>query len=124
MNTSKAIDVVQAYLDASYESDVEKMSQVFHDDAHILGHNKKGLLSDMNKQAFLELVKSSAPGSSDPNFQRQDNIISIDITSEHTAVARVEVRIGNILFTDILCLIYLEGEWFIISKVYSGKPLS
>ena len=119
MDSSEIRAVIQTYFDAGYEPDGEKMASVFHDAAHIYGHTEDGGLNDMTKQAFVDLVAS---GSARPDYPRYDEILSIDFTGENTAVARVKLRVRNILFTDMLCFMRLDGRWAVISKVMSGVP--
>ena len=123
MDSGKIKEVLQAYFDASYEGNCEKMGSVFHDMAHIYGHGEGGALGDMDKAAFIKLVGMGAANESRPDYPRQDEVLSIDFTGENTAVARVKLRVGNIMFTDILSFMLLDGRWTVISKVYSGVPV-
>ncbi|MCL2408110.1 MAG: nuclear transport factor 2 family protein [Oscillospiraceae bacterium] len=120
MDTTAIRALLQLYFDASFESDGEKMAKVFHDAAHIYGHGDDGSLLDTPKAPFVALISSFPLGSSDPAFVRDDEILSIDFTGENTAVARVRLRMGGIVFTDVLSLICIDGEWSVISKLYSG----
>ena len=122
MDSNKIKEVLQAYFDASYEGNREKMGTVFHDVAHIYGHGEGGALGDMDKAAFLKIIGTGAPNEPKPDYPRQDEILSIDFTGENTAVARVKIRVGSIMFTDILSFMRLDGKWTVISKVYSGVP--
>ena len=116
--------VIQTYFDAGYECNGEKMREAFHGVAHIYGHDEGGTLNDMDKEAFIKLVESGKPGMPESKYPRQEEIISIDFTGEDTAVARVKLRVGNIMFTDILSFMRLDGKWSIISKLYAGAPIS
>ena len=121
MDSQPIREVLLTYFDASYEADGEKMAKVFFDPAHIYGQNSDGSLCDMSKEFFVNVVYG--PGCERVEHPRFDEIISIDFTGENTAVARVKVRVGNILYTDILSFIKLDGAWGIISKVYSGETI-
>jgi len=123
MDTTAIKELLQLYFDASFESDGEKMAKVFHDAAHIYGHGGDGDLADAPKAPFVTMVSSFPPGSSDPAFVRDDEILSIDFTGENTAIARVRLRMENIVFTDVLSLICIGGNWSVISKLYSGVPI-
>ena len=120
MDSSEIREIIQTYFDASYESSSEKMAKVFHDAAHIYGHGENGVLSDSPKDSFVNMVGSVMPGAPKPEYPRSDEILSIDFTGENTAVARVALRVGNIMFTDMLCFMRLGGKWGVISKVYSA----
>jgi len=113
---------IQTYFDACNEGSGEKMSSVMNDAAHVYGLGEGGTLNDMDKETFVKLVGGPGdPNAPKPDFPRQDEILSIDFTSENTAVARVKLRLGNIIFTDILTFIEQEGNWKIISKLYAGE---
>jgi hypothetical protein len=124
-NTAAIRDVIQTYFDASYESSGEKMERVFHDAAHIYGRDADGSLRDMPKAFFVNMVAGPNPGSAPkPTYARRDEILSLDFTGEHTAVARVQLRVGNTLFTDMLCFMRLAGRWAVIAKVFSGQAIA
>ena len=123
LDSSEIRGVIQIYFDASFESSGEKMAQVFHDEAHIYGHGENGVLNDMKKSSFVELVGSPHHDAPISAYPRQDEILAIDFTGENTAVARVKLRVGNTLFTDMLCFMRINGRWGVISKVFSGVPV-
>ena len=123
MDSTEIKKIIQTYFDASYESSGEKMSQVFHDAAHIYGHGENGALNDMDKEFFVKLVGTPRPDAAKLQYERQDEILSIDFTGENTAIARVKLRVGNTLFTDMLCFMCIGGKWGVISKVYSGVSI-
>lgn len=123
MESSEIKEIIQTYFDASFESSGEKMARVFHKGAHIYGHGENGALNDMEKDFFVNLVGTPRPAANKPEFTRQDEILAIDFTGENTAVARVKLRVGNTLFTDMLCFMRIDGKWGVISKVYSGVPV-
>jgi len=120
METNEIKEVIQTYFDAGYESDGEKMRTAIHNAAHTYVHDERGALMDRDKETFIKLVES---GKSNAPYPRQEEILSIDFTSENTAVALVKVRIGKILFTDVLSFIRLDGKWTIISKLAAGEPV-
>lgn len=122
MDGNEIKKLIQTYFDASYESSGDKMSQVFHSAAHVYGRNENGALIDMDKDSFVKLVGNVDPNAPKQEYPRRDEIISIDFTGENTAVVRVKLRVGNILFSDMLCFMRLDDKWGIISKVFSGVP--
>ncbi|MCL2126556.1 MAG: nuclear transport factor 2 family protein [Oscillospiraceae bacterium] len=120
MDKNEIIGVIQTYFDASFESSGEKMARVFHDAAHIYGLGEDGKLADMPKDFFVKMVGTARPDAPKLEYPRDDEIISIDFTGDNTAVARVKLRVGKTMFTDMLCFLKLDGKWGVISKVYSG----
>jgi hypothetical protein len=122
MNSSDINSVIQAYLGACSESDTEMFEEVFHNAAHLYCYAEGGVLKLMDKQEFIGMVKSRKAEGPKPEFPRHEEVLSLDYACENTAVARVKVRVGSILFSDILGLIRFDGKWSIISKLYSGAP--
>jgi hypothetical protein len=123
MDSAEIKKVIQDYFDGSYDGIGEKMEGAFHDAAHVYGHGEGGTLNDMTKAQFVKLVGTPRPRLPESERPRQDEILSIDFTGENTAVARVKLRVGKTLFTDVLCFMRLEGRWGIISKVFSGERI-
>jgi len=121
MDADEIKRIIQLYFDGSYEGNQEKMDQVFHQAAHIYGHSQDGSLADTPRDAFVKRV-GSRPADT-PSFPREEEILSIEFTGEHTAVARVKLRVFNTLFTDILSFMYLDGKWGVIAKLYSGVTI-
>ena len=120
MDSNEIKKVLQTYFDACNENCGDKMDSILHNAAHVYGHAEGGTLNDMDKEFFVDLIRSEQPAE---DFPRADEILSIDFTGENTAIARVKLRVGNTLYTDILSLIRLEGKWMIISKLYSGQTV-
>ena len=120
MDTSEIKSVIQNYLTACYESSREGFREVLHDAAHVYGIVEGGGFLDRDKEAFVKYIESVNPDGAKPDFPRQDEVLSIEFTGEETAVVRLKVRVRNIMFTDILSFIRLDGKWTIISKLYSG----
>ena len=119
MDNAEVKQVLRDYFDGLYYADAEKINKVFHDASNLYGIGEDGALRAMTKDAFVNLVGSEGFG--EPRqASPQDEILSIDFTGDNTAVARVKVRVGKMQFTDILCLMQIEGKWGIISKVYAG----
>jgi len=123
MDKNEIKSVLQTYFDACYECNGETMGSVFHIEAHIYGQGRDGTLTDWDRTSFMDMVDSCKPGTAIPGFSRLDEIISIDFTGENAAVARVKVRVMNMVYTDILSFLLLDGKWKIISKLFSGIPI-
>ena len=123
MDTTKIKAAAQTYLDACYESDGDKFREVFHENAHVYGFNEKGELSDRTKDEFIGFVEGRKTPSYKPSFPRQEEILSIEFADDKTAVVRLKVRVMNMMFSDILGFMCLDGKWKIISKLYTGAPI-
>jgi len=119
MDATPIKDLMQLYFDANYESDAEKIAQVFHEQANVYGHVQGGDFSQFNKKSFVELIASLEPLTN----PRADEILAIDFIGENAAACRVRLRVEEIVYTDILNFVRIDGKWGIISKIYSGEPV-
>lgn len=119
MDKAEIEAVIQTYFDGSYELDKEKARAAFHPDAHIYLMSGDGALGDLTVEGFVAIFDNlDSPESAEQG--REDRILSIDVTGEHTAVARVTLRIAETVFTDILGFVSAGGRWRIITKISSG----
>ena len=123
MDSSNINEVVRNYLDACYESSVEKFRQVLHSAIYLYKHDGVGAMKAITLEEFIKVVEATYQKSPAPNFPKQDEIVSIDFSDKNNAVARVKVRVGDIMYSDIISLMLLDGKWMIVSKVFSGAPI-
>ena len=123
MDEKSLKEAIQVYFNATNESDANEMATVFHDSAHLYQIGTDGALSDWDKDFFMNIIASGKQEDQGKVFPTYNEILSIDFTSENTAVARVKVRVRDILFTDILSFICLDNRWWIIAKVAAGVPV-
>jgi hypothetical protein len=119
MDATEIKDVIRLYFDGCYEGSFEKIDRVFHAAAHIYGHKADGTLQDWPRDDFVGRVGSPRPVDR-PSFPKEEEIISVDFTGDTTAVAKVRFRLGTTMFTDILCFIFIDGKWSVISKLFHG----
>ena len=113
---------LDAYFDGFHQGDVAKLEQIFHPAAHLYTAGA-GPLQDDPMEAVYARVRDRTP----PAAQRQkrhDRIVTIDRASPEAALAKVQLAIGERLFTDYLTLLRLDGRWRIISKTYSWVPIA
>ena len=110
---------IQMYFDAVYEGDGQAILKVFHASSHVYGHTENGELADWPAEVFSQRI-NSAVSTKSLGIEPVHKIYSIDFTGDNTAVAKVGLRVRETMFTDILSFICLNGEWFIIAKVFAG----
>lgn len=109
-------DVLQTYFDGLYEGDTQKLGAAFHPTSHLF-YNNGGDLVDWPREHWFEVVEGrDSPKSL--GLSRHDRIVSIDMSDERTAFAKVECAIPPKYFTDYLTLLKLDGRWQIVSKSY------
>lgn len=108
--------VLADYFDGLYNSDADLLAKVFHPRAHYVS-TTGGELLYRTMEEYLPIVRER-PSPSSRGERRADRILSIGFAGPVTAFARVECAIGAKAFTDLLTLIFIDGRWQIISKVF------
>ena len=104
------------YFDGLHEGDTEKLGSVFHPGCHLYSNTGSEFI-DWPRDKWFEVVK----GRESPKSQglaRHDRIISIDMSDDTTALAKVSCAIPPRYFTDYLTLLKLDGRWQVISKSF------
>lgn len=104
------------YFDGLYHSDTSRLARVFHPMAHYVCVTD-GTLLRLTMDQYFPLV-DQRPSPASRNEQRHDRIISIEFAGPVTALVRAACSIGPKFFTDFLTLIFIDGRWQIISKVF------
>lgn len=124
---TKAIESIRktiaTYLDGLYEGDTDKLAAAFHESCHLYSVGQDGVLADVPRPKWLEIVQGRASPKSQ-GLQRTDRILSIDIAGHETALVKLECSIPPRHFTDYLALLRFGDRWRIVSKTYRAdvKP--
>lgn len=110
--------LAQTYFDAAYEMDAEKFASIFHPLSFVTKVAEDGNVSVTPIATWLAAVRNmKAP---EQGFERDDQIISIDVESE-LALLKVKLRIPPRSFTDLLSCLKVNGTWKIAQKVMTSK---
>jgi len=109
-------NTISKYFDGLYHSDTSALADVFHSQAHYVCATEGSMLH-LNMDEYFPIVKKR-PSPASRAEKRNDRILSIEFAGPVTAFARVECSIATKFFTDFLTLIFVEGKWQIISKVF------
>lgn len=116
-NSAAAIaKVLGVYFDGLYHSDTTRLAQVMHPRAQYVCVTDGSLLYRTMDEYFP--IVEARPSPASRNEARCDRIISIELAGPVTAFARVECVIAPKYFVDLLTLIFVDGRWQIISKVF------
>lgn len=112
-------EALENYFAGFYEGDVEKLQKIFHSSAHLYAAIE-GPLSDRDMEQVYDGVRGRESSAS-RGLERFDRILSIDQSGPEASIAKVQIALGDQLYTDFLNLLKLDGRWQIISKVYTGE---
>jgi len=117
MGNRPAIEAMLAeYFDVMYTQDMEKFDRVFHTNV-VLYSAQTGELNRRPFDVYREaVVNRESPESK--GEERKDEIIFIDEMSDTAAMAKVQLQMMGGVMQDYLTLIYIDGRWQIISKIW------
>jgi hypothetical protein len=110
------ISVLNDYFEGLYRSDTKILKRVFHP-AAIYACATDGTLLTLRMDEYFPIV-DKRPSPASRGDARTDRIVAIEFAGPVTALARVECSILPKHFTDLLTLIFVDGRWQIISKVF------
>jgi hypothetical protein len=108
--------VLNDYFEGLYRSDTKILKRVFHP-AAIYACATDGTLLTLRMDEYFPIV-DKRPSPASRGDARTDRIVAIEFAGPVTALARVECSILPKHFTDLLTLIFVDGRWQIISKVF------
>jgi hypothetical protein len=111
------VQAMQLYFDGFYNGDVETLRKVFHPDCHLISGTGGTLANDPMEAVYARVRGRASPSSA--GQPRYDRILSIDLAGPETALVTCRIAIAPKLFTDYLNFVKLDGEWRIVSKVYT-----
>ena len=117
-NKEKVLKVVEDYINSAYESDGATMRKIFDDDARVTGHIN-GKLLRQTKEDWAKFVEKNIPSPKEQGKIKECDILMVDC-GEETAVVKVKSEYINIMFTDTLSFLKVDGSWKIYNKVFES----
>jgi hypothetical protein len=114
--TGELTDAVQLYLDLMYDCDVGKFDKVFAATSQLHGF-REGRMTCWPAAQYKEVLaaRKSPRALGAP---REEQVLLLDFTSPTQALAKVRVRIHDMVFVDYLSYHKVGGRWLITSKAY------
>ena len=112
--------VITTYFDLLYKGDKDLIETVFLPEANVSSLSN-GRIVQIDMDGFRKrIAERQSPES--VGEMRDDKIISIDISSPTTAMAKVKCNILHNNYIAYLSLFKVSGKWKIISKVFHMNP--
>ena len=114
--TQALSDAVQLYLDLMYDCDVSKFDKVFAATSQLHGFRDGQMQcwpANHYKQVLAGRTSPKALGA-----VREEQLLLLDITSSTQALAKVGVRINDMVFVDYLSYHKIDDTWLVTSKAY------
>ncbi len=114
------VGVLEAYFEGLHCADSKKLAQVFHRDARYVNTTEGDYMNHSIPEYFDIIDRRTPPASSGET--RLDRIISVEFGGERMAFAKLKLTMLGRDYLDFLTLIFDDGQWWIISKVFSYIP--
>lgn len=109
---------VQHYFDGGRNRDSVALRKAFHPDARML-FAKDGRLVVVPIDEYIARVGSDKlkPGEVDSTRRR---VTSVDVAGD-AAIARLELERPDVLLTDYMSLLKVDGRWQIVNKIFTRE---
>jgi len=114
--TQELLGALQLYFNLMHDCDVANFERVFASTAQLHGF-REGQMNCWPAAQYKEVLA----GRTSPQAlgaTRDDQILMLDFTSNDQALAKVRVRINDMVFVDYLSYHKIEGHWVVTSKAY------
>ncbi|MEO0870437.1 MAG: nuclear transport factor 2 family protein [Pseudomonadota bacterium] len=109
--------VLQKYIDGTSKGKPDLLREAFHPEFNLYARNADDTLRIWDGNEYISLFESGKPRN------RIGRVVYVDQEGD-TAVARVEIEIPqDRLFTDYFLLVKYGGQWKIIHKSFTSRPL-
>lgn len=110
------LDLVKTYFDGLHYSDTARLRRVFHPQAQYVCVSD-GTLLYRDMDTYFDVV-DKRPSPASRGEARNDEFVSVEFAGPVTARVNLKCSIGNRDFIDFLTLIFIDGRWQVISKVF------
>jgi hypothetical protein len=110
-------DIVKLYFTGAYRGDENDLKHAFHPDTHITGILNNQYY-DWTLAEFITRV-TAKPTAAMKEEKYDKEILSIEITN-NAAIVKARAAVGDIIFTDYITLLKIEGQWVIRSKSFTN----
>jgi hypothetical protein len=114
--TQELTEAVQLYLDLMHDGDLSKFEQVFCSTSQLHGF-REGKMTCWPAAQYKEILAGRKSPKS-LGSRREEQLLLLDVASPTQALAKVRVRINDMVFVDYLSYHKMEGKWLITSKAY------
>lgn len=107
---------VKTCLENYMSGDGNRMEKAFHPSATMKYVDyKTGVFTDVPIATFIERIKSNTT-----KVDRKIEIVSLNIEG-NAAQAKIRIETDKLFMFDYMNLLKIDGEWKIVSKIFSRK---
>lgn len=105
------------YFDLLYTCDVTQFDEVFGSHCSLQSADAHGTATVLPAAAYRDVLRKRTPPAASL-AARDDRVLSIDVSEDRIATAKVRVRIHDKTYLDYLSLLRTSDGWRIVSKVF------
>ena len=110
------LTAVEAYFETMFDADLDRFDRLFAPSATLHGL-RDGVLRVLPAADYRSLLAAN-PSPKSKAASRLEEILLIDFASPEQALAKVRVRIDQILYVDYLCFHRVSGAWRVTAKAF------
>jgi hypothetical protein len=111
--------LLDIYLESQHDFSDSKLDAVFAPEAMVYANWEGGLVA-WSLPEFKSMLKT-IPNPHENGMPLEGQVASIELLSRNTAMAVVETRLYDDIYSDFLTLIQVSGRWAIYCKVFSKR---
>ena len=105
------------YFEGLYQADSRLLAEAFHPDARYI-NTVSGNYTHLSMPEYFKVIdQRDSPAKSHKDYRSK--ILSIELGSTEMAFAKVSIVMMERQYLDFLTLTHTDGEWKIMSKVFS-----
>ncbi|MEM1433905.1 MAG: nuclear transport factor 2 family protein [Pseudomonadota bacterium] len=108
--------VISNYVKACYTGDVALLKSLFHAEALMTGHSKRGFYLGSPEPFFANVAGQEPMSKTEAAYEGR--ITTVQVSGDIAAVTLEETGYFGRSYTDVFTLAKLDGEWKIVSKTY------
>ncbi len=108
---------LEHYLQGHATGDGAHHAAAFHPESKLF-FVRDGKLAQLTSAEYI--ARSPGKPAAD-EAKRSRRIVSVDVTG-NAAVGKIELDYPNVLLTDYMSLLKIDGEWKIINKIFTSAP--
>lgn len=106
---------IELYIEGTKTGDVNKLKQVFYDNAIMSGYLMNNQMICSTPEPFFNDIQGKMA-----SLEYDAQIINIDITNEIASAVLVETGLHGIDFVNYFHLQKIDNEWRIVSKLFTS----
>jgi Putative lumazine-binding len=110
--------VIKLYFKGTYEGDASMLKKAYHPDVQIFGSIQGKIVSWTLAEFIARVTERPTAAERQEKFDKQ--ILFIDKTGD-IAMVKAQVAIGELIFTDYITLLKIDGKWWIRAKSFTAS---